>query len=280
MQKEEGLGVAVYVQRDCNPPSDRDSYVKELMKYLPIDSFGPCLNNKRMPKHIDGFAKLSSKPYHEFLGKYKFQIAFENGLCRDYMTEKVFRPLHIGSVPVYLGSDTAQDFMPTNHSIIMVQDFESPKHLARYLLELNGNDALYDEYLRHRKTKTIENDKLRAILKRQPWTLPHISHKFNFGSYMFSGFSCHVCDRIHERNDQLRKHLNDKRQPIMKPKIAHTSHMGCPIPVRILGKNSDGYSKQKMYRHGEKVAKALSQMLLANETDAKSFKSKYLVNVS
>ena len=279
LQQEEGLGVAVYVQRDCNPPSDRDSYVKELMKYLPIDSYGPCLNNKQIPKNIDGFAKLSSHSYYQFLGKYKFQIAFENSLCRDYMTEKVFRPLYIGSVPVYFGSDAAQDFMPTNHSIIMVEDFESPKHLAQYLLELNKNDALYDEYLRHKKTKKIENHKLKEILKRQPWKLPHINHKYNFGSFMFSGFSCYVCDSVHERNNQLSEHLNDKKQQIMKPKIAHFSHMGCPIPVRTL-KSSDGYPKQKAYQHGKKVAKALSLMLLTNETDSKTFQTKYLLNIS
>lgn len=248
------------------------------MKYLPIDSYGPCLNNKPIPRHIDGFTKLSSPSYYEFLGKYKFQIAFENSLCRDYMTEKVFRSLYIGSVPVYLGSDAARDFMPTNYSIIMVEDFKSPKHLAQYLLELNKNDTLYNEYLRHKKIKTISNDKLKEILKRQPWKLPHINHKYNFGSFMFSGYSCYVCDRVHQRNNQLVKHFKDQRQPVMKSKVGHFSHMGCPIPVRSL--NSSGeYSKQKMYQYGKKVAKALLVMLESNETDAKTFKSKYLVNM-
>lgn len=60
------------------------------------------------------------------------------------MTEKLFRPLHVGSVPVYKGSPLALDFMPDNHSIIMVDDFESPKLLAEFLLELNENDEKYE----------------------------------------------------------------------------------------------------------------------------------------
>ena len=104
-----------------------------------------------------------------------------------------------------------------------------------------------------RKQKKIENDRLKTILLKQPWKLPHINHKSNFGSIMFSGFSCDVRDRLHERNDQLIKHLNDRTQPIMKPNIAYSSHMGCPIPVRTL-QNLDGYYKQAMYRYGKKEA--------------------------
>ena len=232
-----------------------------------------------MPKEINGFVKLASPEYYKFLGKYKFQIAFENCLCKDYMTEKLFRPLCIGSVPVYFGSENAQDFMPSNHSVIMAQDFESPEDLARFLLEVNANDTLYDEYLRHRQTKQIENQKLKDILQKQPWRLPHINYKPNFGTFMFSGFTCHVCDSLHERNNRLVKHLSDKTQPIMEPKMADQSHMGCPAPVRSLsvpGESEREYYKKTAYDFGEQEAKAVWKMLIANETDTKTFRSKYL----
>lgn len=60
------------------------------------------------------------------------------------MTEKLFRPLHVGSIPVYKGSPLAQDFMPDIHSVIMVDDFESPKELAAFLHYLNENDQEYE----------------------------------------------------------------------------------------------------------------------------------------
>ena len=39
-KKSEGLAAVAYVQSGCNPPSDRDAYVQELMKYIKIDSYG------------------------------------------------------------------------------------------------------------------------------------------------------------------------------------------------------------------------------------------------
>jgi hypothetical protein len=44
--------------------------------------------------------------YREFLAllaKYKFVIAIENAVCEDYVTEKLWRALHLGAVPLYLG---------------------------------------------------------------------------------------------------------------------------------------------------------------------------------
>lgn len=36
--------------------------------------------------------------------RYKFAIAFENAICEDYITEKLWRPLIAGTVPIYVGS--------------------------------------------------------------------------------------------------------------------------------------------------------------------------------
>lgn len=49
IQVEEGLSPVVYVQSSCDAPSERDLYVKELGKYINIDSYGKCLNNKPLP---------------------------------------------------------------------------------------------------------------------------------------------------------------------------------------------------------------------------------------
>jgi len=42
--------------------------------------------------------------FYKLNGKYKFSLAFENAICDDYITEKLWRPLLVGSVPVVMGS--------------------------------------------------------------------------------------------------------------------------------------------------------------------------------
>jgi alpha-1,3-fucosyltransferase 10 len=43
-----GLAPILYLQSDCDVPSDRDSFVKFLQNFIPVDSYGTCLQNKKM----------------------------------------------------------------------------------------------------------------------------------------------------------------------------------------------------------------------------------------
>ena len=61
---------------------------------------------------------------------YKFYLAFENSLCRDYVTEKFYNPLLYSTVPiVYSGADYYD--APLN-SYIDVRNFTSGKYLLHY----------------------------------------------------------------------------------------------------------------------------------------------------
>jgi len=74
----------------------------------------------------------------------------ENSLCPDYVTEKFYRALIHGIVPiVYGGADYSQYAPP--HSYINIADFKSPKELADYLKLLDKNDALYLKYFEWKK---------------------------------------------------------------------------------------------------------------------------------
>lgn len=44
--------------------------------------------------------------FFKLIAKYKFAIAIENAICEDYVTEKLWRPLHVGTIPIVLGSPT------------------------------------------------------------------------------------------------------------------------------------------------------------------------------
>lgn len=48
--QQQELAPVLYISSNCDTPSYRDLYVKELMKYIKIDSYGKCLNNKQFPK--------------------------------------------------------------------------------------------------------------------------------------------------------------------------------------------------------------------------------------
>ena len=56
----------------------------------------------------DYLNNLYASELQHFLGRYKFVLAFENGVCDDYITEKFWRPLLVGSIPIYFGSPTAR----------------------------------------------------------------------------------------------------------------------------------------------------------------------------
>lgn len=100
------LAPVLYIQSICSTTSGRDDYVTELMKYIPIDSYGECLNNKQLPINLisDYLNTISSDEFYHFIARYKFIIAYENSVCDDYLTEKFWRGFHTGVVPIYYGA--------------------------------------------------------------------------------------------------------------------------------------------------------------------------------
>ena len=76
---------------------------------------------------------------------YKFYLSFENSLCEDYITEKLWNILQFDVVPIVMGGADYKTLLPP-HSYIDVRDFNSSEHLAEYLLMLDQNDDLYRQF--------------------------------------------------------------------------------------------------------------------------------------
>jgi hypothetical protein len=125
--------------------SGRVKILKELMGYINVHSFGKTLNNSKL-ENDEGLLSKANK-----IAGYKFSLAFENAIARDYVTEKFFHPLVMGSVPVYLGAPNVREFAPGDHCYIDVNDFPSVRALANYLIELDRDDVRYQEYLQWKK---------------------------------------------------------------------------------------------------------------------------------
>ena len=85
------------------------------------------------------------------MSEYKFSIAFENAIAKDYITGKFFDPLIVGSVPIYLGAPNIDDFAPGDNCYININSFSSVKALANYLLKLEADIEQYKEYLKWKK---------------------------------------------------------------------------------------------------------------------------------
>jgi hypothetical protein len=168
--RKNGTAPAVYIQAHCDADTGRDQYVKELMEHMDVDCLGDCLNNKPMPPQLP-WATLGTEnaKFAGFISRYKFSLAFENCECEDYVTEKFFRPLHSGSVPVYRGAPNVGLWTPDAHSVIRVNDFQSPKALAEYLTALDKNDTAYMEYLQFKTEQGggVTNPALVALSERK-----------------------------------------------------------------------------------------------------------------
>ena len=102
---------------------------------------------------------VSKQEQNDLIKKYKFYLAFENGYhCRDYITEKLFiNGFLSNTLPVVWGAKKSdyEAIIPPK-SCIFVDDFETLKDLADYLLYLDKNDTAYREYFQWRKMKVSE----------------------------------------------------------------------------------------------------------------------------
>ena len=123
----------------CKTPGEREKYAAELKRYIPVDIVGGCVR-KKFDK-----SKQSNLYMGRLLRSHKFYLAFENSICSDYITEKLWSHLSHGIVPIVLGGADYKTFLPP-HSYIDVKDYSSPKALATYLHKLDNNDTLYNEY--------------------------------------------------------------------------------------------------------------------------------------
>lgn len=120
----------------CRTQSNRQTYVTELQKYIPVDIFRACGNQTCTRGNAGCDTMLRDE--------YKFYLSFENSFCEDYITEKVW--LRLGKVvPIVLGGADYKNLLPPN-SYIDVRDFRSPQELAGYLYQLDANATLYQEY--------------------------------------------------------------------------------------------------------------------------------------
>ena len=130
-----------------NGASQRKKIMEDLAKIHPVHSYGGCMQNKKEPA-LGG--KTSNENKRLVLQRYKFYLAFENGVVEDYVSEKVFDGLLAGSLSVYRGAPRIQLFMPSSSppSILEYGNFSGVQELADYLNYLSNNKQAYEEFFK------------------------------------------------------------------------------------------------------------------------------------
>ncbi|CDH49510.1 alpha-()-fucosyltransferase 11 [Lichtheimia corymbifera JMRC:FSU:9682] len=141
MSSKTGDSPVLWIASNCDAWSGRHHYVRELMKYINIDSYGTCLNNKAFPDNVSR---------DELMGQYKFYLAIENSNCDDYVTEKLFDTFQSSTVPIVDGPPSYDSFLPNPRSAIRMDAYPDPRELADYLHYLDQNDTAYLEYFNYR----------------------------------------------------------------------------------------------------------------------------------
>jgi len=120
--------------------------------------------------------------------RYRFYLSFENSLCTDYVTEKLYRALDHGVVPVVYGGADYSRFLPAG-SYINAMDFSSPRHLADYLNQLMTDDESYLEFFRWKSKYRVDPKpmdgwcRLCHLLHHQEQDQDEDSRKLNHKSY-------------------------------------------------------------------------------------------------
>ena len=94
-------GFAAALISNCGAANRRLDYINKLKTFVGVDVYGKC--GTPCPGEAD---------CREFVGgKYKFFLAFENSICKDYITEKFFLMLKYDVVPVVFGGGNYTRFV-------------------------------------------------------------------------------------------------------------------------------------------------------------------------
>ncbi|KAK4317434.1 hypothetical protein Pmani_011442 [Petrolisthes manimaculis] len=143
--------LAVAFISHCKASSGRLTYVWELQKHVQVHLYGKCGNLKcGKSLYVDHNYHIEYEKCLRMAGNnYLFFLAFENALCEDYVTEKLYNLLFYPLVPVVMGAADYSTLLPP-HSYINAMQY-TPQQLALKLTHLSKHPQEYAKYLEWRK---------------------------------------------------------------------------------------------------------------------------------
>ncbi|KAH8245405.1 hypothetical protein KR032_009882 [Drosophila birchii] len=180
--------MAAWFVSHCETISKREVLAENLQDFFPVDIYGKCgkLSCSRGDPHCDEMLDTD----------YYFYLAFENSLCDDYVTEKLFNALHRNIVPVVFGGADYSRILPP-HSYIDANRFETVADLALHMNYVGGDAEEYASYFWWRRHYRLGNSspfcQLCARLHEPGFS--HKSQSYNdIQAWWFN--SCHLESRL------------------------------------------------------------------------------------
>ncbi|GAB0086945.1 Alpha-(1,3)-fucosyltransferase C [Sergentomyia squamirostris] len=129
---------AAWFVSHCPVPSNRTALVAALKKSIDVDIYGKCGTLVCGRERTDECYELAESQYF-------FYFSFENSLCKDYLTEKIFNIMKYYIVPVVYGGANYSHYLPP-HSFIDASSFPTATELAKYLKYLIEHPEEYLKY--------------------------------------------------------------------------------------------------------------------------------------
>ncbi|XP_053272622.1 4-galactosyl-N-acetylglucosaminide 3-alpha-L-fucosyltransferase 9 [Pleuronectes platessa] len=165
-----------WVVSNWNSRHRRVQFYNELKRHVHVSVFGDAFGRR-----------LSDGELKRTMSSCKFYLSFENSEHTDYIAEKLFGPMMLGTVPVVLGPPRKnyEDHVPAD-AFIHVDDFSSVKLLAERLRQLDHEDHEYRSFFN--------------------WTRRFRVHRSGFGPehvcktcrYLQTHRGQHVCPRLNK----------------------------------------------------------------------------------
>ncbi|XP_055523455.1 alpha-(1,3)-fucosyltransferase C [Wyeomyia smithii] len=133
----------------CGAFSRRDELVQQIQQLMEVDVYGKC-GTMECPRGSPRCSQMLTDDY-------RFYFAFENSLCQDYITEKMYNSMESYIIPVVFGGADYAKFAPPR-SYIDVQQFGTVPELVAYLEWLAENPSEYIKYFWWKEHYRITGD--------------------------------------------------------------------------------------------------------------------------
>ncbi|XP_054166010.1 alpha-(1,3)-fucosyltransferase C-like [Oppia nitens] len=137
-----------WVVSNCETASKREYFVDQIKTLMEVDVFGAC-GTYECSRSDDSCFKYIEKHY-------KYYLAFENSLCKDYVTEKLFHSLNYDIIPVVYGVANYSSILPPN-SYIDALKFITVSQLVDHLNQVANDQNLYESYFQWKHYYCVQN---------------------------------------------------------------------------------------------------------------------------
>eukprot|EP00566_Odontella_aurita_P004671 CAMPEP_0113595116 /NCGR_PEP_ID=MMETSP0015_2-20120614/39467_1 /TAXON_ID=2838 /ORGANISM="Odontella" /LENGTH=786 /DNA_ID=CAMNT_0000502215 /DNA_START=238 /DNA_END=2593 /DNA_ORIENTATION=+ /assembly_acc=CAM_ASM_000160 len=180
---------------NCRAASGRDRIIKHLGKYIPIEQFSDkCkLKGAATMSLASAYPQCADQPprrggmwnpqkecvyFHSM-----FAFVAENTYEENYVTEKLFQPLKVGSIPVIAGDpDLYRRHLPSEGAAIFLEDFPDYASSAEYMRKVMDDPVAWKSHLAWKDEK------------EELW-----QDGFKFlARHSFATLACDLCDKYGE----------------------------------------------------------------------------------